>query len=81
MIDEGPSSEDIARFSDETGHCPFCGAEIWDQADVCPQCRNYIGGDTLSRHPVQHWWRQKWWAVVVVLVLLGLLGYLGLNVL
>lgn len=81
MIDEGPSSEDIERFSDDTGHCPHCGAEIWDQADVCPRCRNYIGGDTLSRHPVEQWWRQKWWAVFVVLVLIGLLGFLGIRIL
>lgn len=76
MIDEGPSSEDIERFSAETGHCPFCGAEIWDQADVCPKCRNYIGGDTLSRHPVETWWRKKWGVLVILAVLLGLLAFL-----
>jgi len=80
MIDEGPSSEDIERFSDDTGHCPFCAAEIWDQAEVCPSCKNYIGGDTLSRHPVEHWWRQKWVVIVVVAVLLGMFGFFGFRI-
>jgi len=79
MIDEGPSPEDLARFSDESGHCPFCGAEVWDQADVCPKCRNYIGGDTLSTHPTERWFRGKSQVLVILAVLLGLLAYLWIQ--
>lgn len=76
MIDEGPSSEDLERFSDDTGHCPFCGTEVWDQADVCPKCRNYIGGDTLSKHPVSRAWQQKYWIILVIAILMGMLTFL-----
>jgi hypothetical protein len=47
--DEGPSPEDLRRFGSATAYCPDCRAEIWDQADVCPKCYAYLGGDTARR--------------------------------
>lgn len=38
MQDEEPSDDDLARFADETGFCPDCGEEIWDEAWQCPHC-------------------------------------------
>ncbi len=76
MIDEGPSAEDLERFSDDTAHCPFCGAEIWDEADICPKCRNYIGGDTLSKHPIQRTFEKKWITLVIIALILGMLAFL-----
>lgn len=35
---EGPSDDDIARFSGETRVCPVCAEEIYDEASVCPSC-------------------------------------------
>lgn len=73
VIDEGPSPEDLRRFSRETGYCPECGAEIWDQAEVCPGCGGYVGGETTSRPPLERWWRRRWLILIVTAVLLGFL--------
>lgn len=35
---EGPSEDDLERFGDEFITCPHCGAKIYDQAEVCPNC-------------------------------------------
>ena len=44
MIDEDPSDEDLDRFSAETGYCPDCGREVWDEAWECPHCGEVIEG-------------------------------------
>jgi hypothetical protein len=56
----------------DTGYCPECGAEVWDQVEVCPKCSSIIGGDVLHRPPVERWWRQRWRAIVVVAILIAL---------
>jgi hypothetical protein len=71
MIDEDPGSEDIDRFSSETACCPDCGAEIWDQAEVCPSCYAYLGGNVISRTPAQARFRRKWIVLVAILLLLA----------
>lgn len=35
---EGPSAADLDRFGGELSTCEHCGAEIYDQAPVCPVC-------------------------------------------
>lgn len=76
MIDEDPSSEDIERFSGEEAHCPDCGAEIWDQAEICPKCYAYLGGNTSSRPPLQNWLQRRWYVVVAVIVIIAMLSWL-----
>ena len=77
--DEGPSPEDIARFSDETGYCPECGAEVWDLAPACPRCGSVLSDGPSSRPPVDHHLKKKWVVLVVVLLVLLLVpGLLGL---
>lgn len=70
MIDENPSPEDIERFDREIAYCPDCGAEIWDQADVCPKCFAYLGGHTSSREPIQRWVHHR----TILLIIFGLLA-------
>ncbi|MFO0873230.1 MAG: hypothetical protein U0575_04580 [Phycisphaerales bacterium] len=72
-IDEGPTPDDLRRFNRETGYCPDCGAEVFDQADVCPKCFAYLGGDVLSKHPIQRWWNRKWIGLVIAAVLVAML--------
>lgn len=76
--DGGPSRADIERFSGETAHCPACGAEVWDDAVTCPACFELIEGETTRRPPLQAWWRQRWFALVIVLLILAMLGLLPL---
>lgn len=37
-LDEGPSTDDVERFSDPTTRCRECGAEVWDEAEMCHKC-------------------------------------------
>jgi predicted nucleic acid-binding Zn ribbon protein len=42
--DDGPSDEDIKDLGEEhqTAACPNCGAEIYDDAEKCPKCGQYV---------------------------------------
>lgn len=42
MHDEDPTDEDVDRFSAQTGFCPDCGKEIWDEAWQCPHCGSVV---------------------------------------
>ncbi len=66
MIDQDPSPEDLERFSLDTAFCPECGAEVWDQAEVCSSCSAHLGGDTVSQPPVPRWFRRRWLTLVAV---------------
>lgn len=77
MIDEGPSSEDIDHFDRDTAYCPDCGAEVWDEAEVCPKCHSFIGGQTLTRKPIQKWVDRRM-ALLVVIALLIAFGFIWL---
>jgi uncharacterized protein (DUF983 family) len=37
-LDEGPSAEDLERFSGVTRTCPSCSKEVFDDAEVCYHC-------------------------------------------
>ena len=75
---EGPGPEDLRRFSGETAHCPHCGAPVWDEAGICPDCGAILGGDTVSRPPLQRRLRRRWLLVVVLVALAALLiGVIG----
>ena len=77
MRDEGPSQEDIDRFEHETGFCPDCGSEVWDEAYACPECGEVIEGRIARIKPDPAGSRIGFRTTVVlvavlVLVLLGL---------
>ena len=78
MIDEGPSPEDIQRFSGETGFCPACGAEVWDGAPRCPECGRWIDGATQSRRPEEAEARRRMFALIAILTLIGFGGLLAI---
>lgn len=71
MIDEDPTEEDIACFGGDTAFCPDCGGEISDEAEICPLCYAYLGGQTSSRHPVQAWFGRRWFLFLIILVLIS----------
>lgn len=39
---EGPSGEDLRRLDRSMGRCPSCGAEVYDEAQRCPACDEWI---------------------------------------
>ena len=71
MIDEGPSREDIDRFDRDTGYCPNCGAEVWDQTPQCPACKSWIGGGVGGRRPTDAWLRQRMILFVLIVVIIA----------
>jgi len=71
MIDEDPAPEDIERFSGETGFCPDCGEEVWDDAGQCPSCGAVLAGRTATRHPARGQLRRRWIVLIAVIVLLA----------
>lgn len=73
--DEGPSAEDLRRFSAREAFCPDCGAGIHDQADVCPKCYAYLAGETSRFRPVERDLRGRFIALTVVALILVLLGW------
>ncbi len=80
MLDEqGPSPEDLRRFSGTTAYCPECGSKVWDQAEVCPSCGTYLGGDTSTQPPIERWFRRRWMILVVLVMLAALLSWVLLG--
>ena len=61
---EGPSGSDLDRFGDELTTCRRCGSSMYDQADICPHCGEYVVEPDKSLSV---------WAVIGVLVLAVLL--------
>ena len=52
-VDEDPlesdQDPDDAGDVEETVVCPFCKRSLHEDADVCPRCGNFIGGDDAPR--------------------------------
>lgn len=64
--DDGPQESDLERFSGVTVRCPQCGAELYDDAEVCYRCGSAVTGWSDRE-------RRVWPAVIVVLLILALL--------
>ena len=67
--DESDTDDDEGDERAETVPCPYCRKPVYEQAEVCPSCGNYISGEDAPR-------RRPWWIwlgvalclIVVVLV-------------
>lgn len=70
LANEGPQEVDLRDLGEqgesETITCPACGAEIYEQAQQCPFCGEYIVQSTAMSTP-GGW---KW--LVIALAALGL---------
>jgi len=70
--DEGPSQEDIDQFStDETGFCPHCGDEIWDDASQCTACGMWLQTGAVHQDKTTRAFKKKFIAIIVLFILLG----------
>ena len=54
------SGDDDADAQD-TQPCPFCGREIWEKADLCPHCGNFVA------FPEMPTGRPMWFWIALVL--------------
>lgn len=69
---EGPSEEDVERFSrEDTGYCPDCGEEVWDDAPQCKACGSWMDTGASSRHPIDADFRKQSFAIIGVIVLIA----------
>jgi hypothetical protein len=70
--DESPY-EDDGGDDDPTMPCPYCGADVYDDAVRCPACEQYLSDE--ERTSVN----QRPWVVVTAVFLLALTlwAYLG----
>jgi uncharacterized membrane protein YvbJ len=78
MRNEEPSQNDIERFSEEeTGYCPHCGEEVWDDVTQCPSCGTWLSDGTSHRNPIENEFRKK---MIILIVLLALVSFVLLQV-
>jgi hypothetical protein len=55
--------------------CPYCRAEVWEEASQCPECGEYL---SLEDQQARHQWQPRWIVFTAALLLgLILLGYLA----
>lgn len=77
--DEDPSEEDQARFGEDrvsTGYCPDCGAQVFDDADVCPRCFAFIAGEIRAKPKGGGFFREQWKVLLVLALIFGMVGSL-----
>ena len=71
MYDEGPSQDDADRFSShDTGYCPHCGEEIWDDATKCTECGTWLQEGVVHQNLEVRSFKKKFLVLVVVALLL-----------
>ena len=46
-MEEGPSEDDIARFSDEAMTCPECGSEVYHDSPLCQTCGHAFTNESI----------------------------------
>ncbi len=67
---EGPSAEDVERFSDVTVKCPGCGTELMDDVQECWKC-----GRSLDSRNTHETGLPTWVVLTAVVLLLLVVGY------
>jgi len=66
---EWPDPDDDPESAVDTVPCPFCKGQVYEDAEWCPTCRNYLFYDgSLGR-------QKPWWLVVGVVVCLLVVLY------
>lgn len=48
--------DDMEGDEPATIACPLCGAEVFDDAEYCPRCDQYIPADTKPSAGQAAWW-------------------------
>ncbi len=71
-MDDDYDTDDYDDDSSETLPCPNCGAEIYEDAERCPCCGEYVvfAGSLWSGRPA-------WWIVLGILGILATVVVLG----
>ncbi len=65
---DDPLDEDVDDES--TYPCPGCGRQIYEEADACPYCGEYVADSDVHRAQPQPWWVK----VVILLLIVSMVG-------
>ncbi len=60
--DEGPLSVDLDKLNDDetpVAPCPECGEDVYDDAQRCPACGEYV------THRPSVWTGRPWWWILL----------------
>lgn len=76
--DDDPDDLQSRHRRERRGFCPQCGAEVYEDADLCPKCFAWITGDVVRRHPQAAALGKRALAAIGIL-LAGFLAYLALR--
>jgi predicted nucleic acid-binding Zn ribbon protein len=66
--EEGDEVEDFDDV-EATAECPYCGEEIYEDANWCPYCTNYISHEDAPKQ------RKPGWLVAGVIVCLAIVTF------
>jgi hypothetical protein len=72
-MDDAESNDEV-----DTVECPFCGKPVYEQAELCPHCHNYISREDPAARPPRRGW-VIWVGVITCLSVLAWWIYHGLN--
>lgn len=72
--DDEPQDADIEKFGGVTVKCPECGAELYDEAELCFKCGAAVTGWSDRE-------KRVWPTVIVVLLILAILTALLMGTL
>ena len=82
--DDDSLEGDFDDSSESTYPCPGCGRQIYEEADACPYCGEYVADDDVYRSQPQPWWiKLVVWLLIFSLLagvlLAGILGWLEMG--
>lgn len=73
--DEEPQQADLDAFGEDgptdTLPCPNCGADVYEGADRCPHCRQWITSWAPPPGPADTVTIRWWWIVLAILLAVG----------
>lgn len=73
--------DDPADDSAETVPCPYCGQDVYEQAEVCPHCGSYIVDEEDTAKPAHFTWTWVKTVATVLLVIVAIIVYFALGLL
>lgn len=75
-LDDGPSEEDKARFSEPViRQCPDCGHAVIEDADICPKCHAFLWENPEAQFGSKG---RPWWGIFILLTVVLILTLSGL---
>jgi predicted RNA-binding Zn-ribbon protein involved in translation (DUF1610 family) len=66
--DDDDEWDDDPDDDDETMPCPHCGEAVFDDAERCPECGQYLSREDAPRS-------KPWWVVLGVVACLGMMAW------